>query len=116
MKVSVMNRWEKAFCIFYFAYMLAYIPYFFLRFNFDTLSVSLHLFGMFLGLPLLFIVFRDLYKRHFPNPNSKITWTLLILLVNPFGTIAYLYKHGFRPRPSPGSNTGHSAIASSADA
>jgi hypothetical protein len=111
-----MNRWEKGFCIFYFAYMLAYIPYFLLRFNFDALSVSLHVFGMFLGLPLLFIVFRDLYKRQFPNPNSKITWTLLILLLTPFGLIAYLCMHGFRPRPTIRPDEGHSPIANSADA
>jgi hypothetical protein len=96
-----MSRWEKVFCVFYFVYLVAYVPYFIFFFDFGPLAVSLHLFGMFLGLPLLFVVFRDLYKRHFKNPNDKITWTLLILLLSPFGIIAYLFCHGFRPRPRP---------------
>jgi hypothetical protein len=43
------------------------------------------------------IVFRDLYKREFPNPNAKVTWTILLLLVLPSIPI-YLWKHGFRRR------------------
>ena len=48
------------------------------------------------------IAIRDLYRRCFPNPNSKVTWALLILLTSGIGLVVYLVKHGFRPRTRPG--------------
>lgn len=70
-----------------------------------------HFLGMFLGIPLLVIVFRDLYKRDFPNPNTKVTWAILMLLLWP-SILVYLYRHGFRPRP--GSSPGNATNAGSA--
>jgi len=50
-----------------------------------------------MGLPLYIIVIRDIYLRSFPNPNTKVTWTILVLMFWP-SILAYLYKHGFHPR------------------
>jgi heme/copper-type cytochrome/quinol oxidase subunit 3 len=98
-----MSRLEKGFVIFYGVYIFVYAC------CFITLAVvgptqrgfflllPFHIFGMVIGIPLLIIVFRDLYKRDFPNPNSKVTWTILMLMFSP-SIIVYLYKHGFRPR------------------
>ena len=96
-----MNHAEKAFVIFYFTYLLAYIPCFFLlmpRYFFQLLPF--HFFGMFIGLVLFIVVFRDLYKRDFPTANSKLTWAILMLVFTPT-ILVYLYKHGFRPRGDP---------------
>jgi hypothetical protein len=95
-----MSRGEKAFVIFYFVYVLAYIPFFFLLPSayFFVLLLPLHLFCMAIGIPLLIIVFRDLYKRSFPNPNSKVTWAILLLALPIPSIPIYLYKYGFRPR------------------
>ena len=93
-----MNRGEKAFVLFYAAYLLAYIPCFVLLAADHFLQVMpFHILGMVLGIPLLIIVFRDLYKRHFPNPNTKVTWAILMLVLAP-SIIVYLCKYGFRPR------------------
>lgn len=91
-----MSRLEKAFVIFYWLYMAIYIPCFFMlveRHFFQILPF--HFLGMFLGLVLLIIVFRDLYRRDFPDPNTKVTWTILMLLFWP-SILVYLYKHAFR--------------------
>jgi len=93
-----MNRFEKAFLIFYVVYTAAYIP-FFVRFaqTHMRVLVPFHLFGMALGAGFLFVVFRDLYKRSFQNPNTKITWTILILMFCP-SVLVYLFKYAFKPR------------------
>jgi len=93
-----MNPFEKAFSIFYFACLFAYVPCFFLlmpRYFFQVLPFHLALMAM--GVPMIVIVFRDLYKRNFPNPNSKVTWAILFFTFSP-SILVYLYKHGFRPR------------------
>jgi hypothetical protein len=98
-----MGRVEKSFVVFYWCYMLVYVC------CFIVVSVSgeierwaprilpFHFLGMAMGIPLLIILFRDLYKRDFPNPNSKVTWAILMLMFWP-SIFVYLYKHGFRPR------------------
>ncbi len=98
-----MGRAEKSFVIFYFCYILVYMCCF-LAMTFtgamDRLFfyvIPFHLFGMVIGIPMIIIVFRDLFKRDFPNPNSKVTWTILMLMFVP-SILVYLYKHGFRPR------------------
>jgi hypothetical protein len=93
-----MNRFERGFTIFYFVYAIAYIPCFILLMprHFWQL-LPFHFFGMAIGIPMLIIVFRDVYKRTFPNPNTKVTWTILMLLFWP-SILVYLYKYGFRPR------------------
>lgn len=93
-----MKAGEKAFVLFYGAYMLAYIPCFFLFMPSRLREIlPFHFFGMALGIAVLVVVFRDLYKRDFPHPNTKLTWAILILTFSP-SIIVYLYKHGFRPR------------------
>ena len=93
-----MNRFEKAFVIFYFVYILAYIPCFFLLMpRYWSVVMPFHFFGMAIGIPVLIIVLRDVYKRTFPNPNTKVTWTILVLLFWP-SILVYLYKYGFHPR------------------
>jgi hypothetical protein len=98
-----MNRAEKAFVLFYWTYIASYACVFVWsavsgRLDLETI-LPFHFFGMAIGLVLLIIVFRDLYKRDFPNPNSKVTWTILMLMFWP-SILVYLYKHGFRPRPT----------------
>lgn len=96
-----MNRGEKAFVLFYAAYMLVYIPCFILLMpTYFWQVIPFHFLGMALGIALLVIVFRDLYIRQFPNPNTKVTWAILILVFSP-SIIVYLYKYGFRPRTRP---------------
>jgi hypothetical protein len=96
-----MNRYEKGFVVFYFLYILIYVPCFILFVSFrpnDFLWIlPFHFFGMAIGVAMLVIVFRDLYKRDFPNPNSKLTWAILMLMLWP-SILVYLYKYGFRPR------------------
>jgi hypothetical protein len=102
--VCEVNWAEKAFVVFYWVYMLTYLCCVIVLAVTGTMDglflvvMPFHFFGMFLGIPLLFVVFRDIYKRDFPNPNTKVTWTILILLFWP-SILVYLYKHGFRPRP-----------------
>jgi hypothetical protein len=99
--VVAMSRGEKVFVIFYFAYMLAYIPFFvFAPYAYFPVLLAFHFFGMVIGVVLYIVIFRDIYKRDFSNPNTKVTWTLLMLLLWP-SIFVYLYKYGFRPRQQP---------------
>ena len=107
-----MKRYEKAFVIFYMIYMIIYIPTFTVLAAWsegrsteiaDQLFrwiIPFHLFGMGLSVPLFIIVIRDRYKREFPNPNSKVTWALLIVGTGGIGLYVYAFKYGFRPRPT----------------
>ncbi len=99
-----MSRWEKSFTLFYWLYLLVYLLFIVGMGLFGDLDayffpwvVPFHLFGMAIGIPMLIVVFRDIYARNFPNPNTKVTWTILIL-VFPLSVPVYLYKHGFRSR------------------
>ena len=100
-----MNRIEKGFSIFYWTYLLLYIGCFILLAatgwmeHAFPLVIPFHVLGMLLGLVMLFVVIRDIYKRDFPDPNTKVTWTILILMFMP-SILVYLYQHGFRPRPA----------------
>lgn len=92
-----MNRGEKTFVIFYCLYMIAYIPCFSLLMpRYFHQVMPFHILGMAIGLVLLIIVFRDLYKRDFPNPNSKLTWAILMLVFSP-SIVVYLWRYGFHP-------------------
>lgn len=98
-----MGRAEKSFVIFYWCYMLVYICCFLAVSITGTIErwafyvLPFHFFGMAIGIPMLIVLFRDLYKRDFPNPNSKVTWAILILMFWP-SIFVYLYKYGFRLR------------------
>ena len=77
-----MSRNEKIFTIFYWCYVAVYVPCFLLAITSGAgdrlfrFILPFHLFGMLIGIPMLFILFRDVYRREFPNPNSKVTWTI----------------------------------------
>ncbi len=82
-----MSRGEKAFCLFYVVYIAIYIPTllaFAFVFSDDfpsekaiTIIIPFHILGILLGLALYVIVIRDIYKREFDDPNTKVTWTIL---------------------------------------
>jgi hypothetical protein len=95
-----MNKAEKAFCVLYIVYMLIYMPCFILLMprHFEAVF-PFHILGMFLGLVLIIIVMRDIYKRDFPNPNTKVTWTILIFVTG-IAIFPYLFLHGFKSRPN----------------
>ncbi len=101
---ETMDHAEKTFVIFYWTYIVLYLVCFFSLAATGRMEhcffyvLPFHFLGMFLGIPLLVIVIRDLYKRDFPNPNTKVTWAILMLLLWP-SILVYLCKHGFRPRP-----------------
>jgi ankyrin repeat protein len=97
-----MNKFEKIFVIFALGYTVIYGVFFF---NIDFMGneisfqqiLPFHLFGMALNLGVLISVIRDIYKRKFASPNSKTTWTILILLFWP-SIFIYLPKYAFKPR------------------
>ncbi len=98
-----MSKGEKTFCLFYALYFAVYVPCFiiFIPEHFEIIQYF-HLLGMFLSLVLLVIVFGDIYRRDFPNPNTKVTWTLLICMLG-LPVFIYIFKHALKPRhPSPG--------------
>ncbi len=93
-----MSKAEKAFVVFYLAYAACYAPFFFMQYPSMEMLAPFHTFGMLMGIPLLVIPFRDLYKRDFPDPNSKVTWTIAMLFTGGIGLFVYIFKHGFKPR------------------
>ncbi len=105
-----MSTGEKAFMIFFLVYLACYLGFqAYLDFGlgmfvddevFEVMRV-LHVLGFVQVIAAYVIAFRDLYKRDFPKPNSKLTWALLILLTSGIGLLVYLVKHGFRPRGGP---------------
>jgi len=102
-----MGRFERFFAIWTIGYLSAYAPVFVAvivtpdwRNDFIKHLVPFHVLGMVQNFAFLFLMIRDLYKRDFPNPNSKLTWLLLILHVAPISWVLYLYKYGLRPRPT----------------
>lgn len=60
--------------------------------------LPLHFLGMALNLAALIVTIRDLYLRPFANPNTKLTWLLLILYTGGIGWVVYVFKHALRPR------------------
>ena len=53
---------------------------------------------MLLSLAAIVLIFRDLYKREFPNPNSKLTWVLIMAFTGGIGIVVYALRHALRPR------------------
>jgi hypothetical protein len=51
-----------------------------------------------LSLAAVVLIFRDLYEREFPNPNSKLTWMLIMVLTGGIGMVVYALRHAVRPR------------------
>jgi hypothetical protein len=46
----------------------------------------------------VFIIFRDLYRREFDDPNAKLKWALWIFGTSGIAMIVYVFKHGLQPR------------------
>ena len=46
----------------------------------------------------VFIVFRDLYRRQFEDPNAKLKWALWMFLTGGLAMVVYVFKHGLHPR------------------
>lgn len=45
-----------------------------------------------------FIIFRDLYRREFDDPNAKLRWALWMFLTGGLAMVVYIFKHGLQPR------------------
>ena len=102
-----MSRIEKAIVITALVYMAFYIPYFFIQMfrieqGIDVPMSAInpfHFLGMALNFAAIIVTIRDLYLRSFPNPNSKLTWLLVILYTGGIGWLVYVFRHAMRPRP-----------------
>ncbi len=101
-----MSRTERAIVITALAYMIIYFAYFlmqmYLAANGRQVSpwaiLPYHFLGMGLSIAGLIVTIRDLYLRPFANPNSKLTWLLLILLTGGIGWLVYIFRHALHPR------------------
>lgn len=61
--------------------------------------LPLHLLGMLQNFVALILTIRDLYLRPFPEPNDKLTWSLLIFWTGGIGWLVYVFQHALHPRP-----------------
>lgn len=95
-----MGKFEKSFVVFTLLYIVGYSIFFFNAMstpeNFEKI-LPFHFLGMGLSLAFIMIVIRDIVKRTFKNPNSKVLWSLLIIMFWP-SIFIYLPKYGFKPR------------------
>jgi hypothetical protein len=106
---STLDRFGRITILGAILYMLVYFPYFFVQLYRMSKGVDVpllaiapaHFLGMALNFAALIMTIRDLYLRSFPNPNSKATWLLLILLTGGIGWIAYVFKYALKPRIPP---------------
>jgi hypothetical protein len=64
-------------------------------YNVPRLALAL---TMVLSLAAVVLLFRDLYKREFPTPNSKLTWLLVMAFTGGIGLLIYAFRHAVRPR------------------
>ncbi len=95
-----MGKFERSFVIFSLLYIMIYSLFFLNAISSpDTFQniIPFHLFGMVLSLGLFIVVLRDIVKRSFKNPNSKVFWSILILMFWP-AIFIYFPKYAFRPR------------------
>ncbi|WP_116812422.1 PLDc N-terminal domain-containing protein [Steroidobacter cummioxidans] len=51
-----------------------------------------------LSIAAIVLLLRDLYKREFPNPNSKLTWLLVMAFTGGIGILIYAFRHAVHPR------------------
>ena len=73
-----------------------------------------HFLGMLQNVIAFILTIRDLYRRPFQNPNSKVTWTLLILCTGGIGWVVYIFRHALKPRPDALTPSGSLAARGSA--
>lgn len=103
-----MRNLERAILLGAIAYMVLYLPYFFVQVYRIEHGVKVplaailvpHLFGMVLNFLALIVTIRDLYLRSFPSPNAKLIWALLILCTCGFGWFFYVFKYALKARPA----------------
>lgn len=90
------------------AYMLVYIPFFFITFasadpsRLFPIIMPFHLLGMGLNFAAFGLTIRDVYLRKLPGQNAKLTWLLLIMMTGGIGWLVYLFKYALKPRESDG--------------
>jgi hypothetical protein len=53
---------------------------------------------MVLSIAAVVLILRDLYRREFPNPNSKLTWLLIMAFTGGIGMLIYVFRHAVHPR------------------
>jgi hypothetical protein len=99
-----MGRFERAFVLWSLVYLVVYGFVFTVVAvrqdeRFDSL-IPFHILGMVQNFAAFLLTIRDLYRRDFSNPNSKLTWLLMMFFTGGIGWFVYLYLHGLRPRPS----------------
>lgn len=51
-----------------------------------------------LSICAMVLILRDLYKRQFENPNSKLTWLLIMMFTGGIGLVIYIFRHAVKPR------------------
>ncbi len=108
-----MGKFEKSYVIFSLLYIVGY-SFFFLKVMANSITspedfqniLPFHFLGMALSLGFIVVVIRDIVKRTFKNPNSKILWSLLVVFFWP-SVFIYLPKYAFKSRDEiqePGNN------------
>ena len=101
-----MNRLEKTIVIGFLIYVAAHVVYYIIQMYQDPAGAGVALgevfpsvlFAMAFDLAAFIVTIRDLYLRPFPDPNSKLTWLLFILLPGGIGWVVYVFRHAIRPR------------------
>jgi len=99
-----MGKFEKSYVIFSLLYIAGY-SLFFLKAMSSSMTnpddfqkiLPFHFLGMALSLGFIIVIVRDIVKRTFNNPNSKILWSLLVVFFWP-SVFIYLPKYAFKSR------------------
>jgi hypothetical protein len=75
------------------------VAFFLLQPQYRQLSILLpaSFVGLVVNTILLFVVFRDIWLRPFPNPRSRFLWGGLIFVFWPTAVV-YLLRHGRKKR------------------
>ena len=105
-RIPKMHTIERAIIITSLVYMLGYIPYFLVQGYRIAHGVPVsplailpaHFLGMVFNGAAFVCTIRDLYLRSFSNPNTKLTWALLIMLTGGIGWLVYIFKYALKPR------------------
>ena len=101
---AVMSKFERAFVLWALGYLAMYLV---VAISFAVLLpadrfrwlIPFHVLGIVQNLVALALTIRDLYLRPFPDPNSKLTWMLLIHWTGGIGWVIYVFRHAIKPRP-----------------
>ena len=66
--------------------------------RFEGLFGWLALFAFLINATAVFLIFRDLYRREFEDPNAKLKWALWIFGTGGIAMVFYVLKHAQQPR------------------